>query len=144
MSSSQSSQSSASLPEQERSIWLDEKEEQNNKRKALNEVLTYLTDGRCSPLQSTLNTEWNDISSTQQKYYLRKAKEVFHAALSVVSPGQEGEIWKAVRQDSELEDQQSKVKQLEIDSNLMETLIKAHSELQSWQSKRQILSLFCK
>lgn len=143
MSSSQSSQSSASLPEQERSIWLDEKEEQNNKRKALNKVLTYLTDGRSSPLQSTLNTEWNDISSTQQKYYLRKAKEVFHAALSVVSPGQEGEIWKALRQDSNLsEDHSSKVKQLEIDSNLMETLIKAHSEAQSWQSKRQILSLF--
>ena len=64
--SSQSSQST--LPEKEISIWLDEKEEQRAKRQTLNDTVSTLTDGRVSPLLSALNTEWDDISSTQQKY----------------------------------------------------------------------------
>ena len=63
--SSQSSQST--LPEKEISIWLDEKEEQHAKRQTLNDTVSTLTDGRVSPLLSTLNTEWDDISSTLQK-----------------------------------------------------------------------------
>ena len=60
----QSSQST--LPEKEISIWLDEKEEQHAKRQTLNDTVSTLIDGRGSPLLSTLNTEWNDISSTQR------------------------------------------------------------------------------
>ena len=52
--SSQSSQST--LPEKEISIWLDEKEEQHAKRQTLNDTVRTLTDGRVSPLLSTLNT----------------------------------------------------------------------------------------
>ena len=86
--SSQSSQST--LPEKEISIWLDEKEEQHAKRQTLNDTVSTLTDVcGVSPLLSTLNTEWDDISSTQQKYYTRKGREVFAATLSVVSPGRE-------------------------------------------------------
>ena len=66
------------------SIWLDEKEEQQAKRQTLNDTVSTLTDGRVSPLLSTLNTEWDDISSTQQKYYTREAREIFAATLSVV------------------------------------------------------------
>ena len=61
--SSQSSQST--LPEKEISIWLDEKEEQHAKRQTLNDTVSTLTDGRVRPFLSTLNTEWDDISSTQ-------------------------------------------------------------------------------
>ena len=63
----ETSQSTCStVPEREISIWLDEKEEQNAKRQALNDSLNKLTDGRVSPLQSTLNTEWDDISTNLQ------------------------------------------------------------------------------
>ena len=102
VTSSQSSQSSGSLPEQEVSIWQDEKEEQNEKRKTLNKAIDSVSSGRVSPLQSTLNTDWKDISVTQQKYYLRKAKEMVQSALSVISPGQEDEIWKSLRQEIHL------------------------------------------
>ena len=60
--------------------------------------LSTLADVRgASPLRSTLNTEWDDISSTQQKYYTRKAREIFAATLSVVSPGQEEALWESLR-----------------------------------------------
>ena len=71
--SSQSSQ--GTLPEKEISIWLDEKEEQHAKRQTLNDTVSTLTDGRVSPLLSTLNTEWDDISSTQQKFTQEKQEK---------------------------------------------------------------------
>ena len=52
--SSQSSQSTL----------LKKKSEQHAKRQTLNDTVSTLTDGRVSPLLSTLNTEWDDISST--------------------------------------------------------------------------------
>ena len=58
------------------------------------------TDGQTSPILSTLNTTWDDISSTQQKYCTRKAKETIMAALSVISPGQEEKLWHAVRKEA--------------------------------------------
>ena len=137
--------SQSTVPEQEASIWLDEKEEQQIKRQALNDAFDRITGGRASPLQSTLNTEWDDISSTQQKYYLRKAKEMIAAALSVVTPGQERQLWESLRRDTLLESETSDASQrryFDAKSDPIAVLIEAHNQAQSWQTKRQILSLF--
>ena len=124
----QSSQST--LPEKEISIWLDEKEEQQAKRQTLNDTVSTLTDGRGSPLLSTLNTEWNDISSTQQKYYTRKGREMFAATLSVVSPGQEEALWESLRREPMLENEGTvakKRKYFDVKSDLIDALIEAHN-----------------
>ena len=89
--------------EQEVSIWCDEKELQNERRQTLNDARNNLTGGRFSPICSTLNAAWDDISSTQQKYYSRKAREAVTASLSVISPGQEKELWKSIRNESIIE-----------------------------------------
>ena len=95
-----SSQSSQSSNEQEVtcSIWVDEMEDQQQKRKSLNEAVGSISSGRFSPVLSTLNTSWGDISNTQQRYYIRKATEAISTTLSVICPGQENEIWSALRQ----------------------------------------------
>ena len=51
-------------PEQEVSIWCDEKEIQNERRQTLNDALGNLTGGRFSPILSTLNASWDNISSS--------------------------------------------------------------------------------
>ena len=71
-------------PEEEVDIWCDEKEIQNERRHALNDALGNLTSGRFSPILSNLNASWDDISSTQQKYYTRKAREAVAAMLSLI------------------------------------------------------------
>ena len=81
--------SQISDPEEEVDIWCDEKEIQNERRMALNDAQGNLTSGLFSPTLSTLNASWDDISSTQQKYYTRKAREAVAAMLSVISPWQE-------------------------------------------------------
>ena len=52
-----SSQASChSIPENEISIWSDEVQVQQEKRKVLNDTVQTLTDGQTSPILSTLNT----------------------------------------------------------------------------------------
>ena len=138
--------SQISVPGEEVSIWCDEKEIQNERRQALNDALGNLTSGRFSPILSTLNASWDDISSTQQKYYTRKAREAVAAMLSVISPGQEKDLWKCIQNDSDLierdESSSSKGKHFDTHTGLIDVLIKAYDQAESWQTKRQILSLF--
>lgn len=81
--------SQISDPEQEVRIWCDEKEIQNEKRRAPNDTLGNLTSGRFSPILSTLNASWDDISSTQEKNYIRKAREAVAATLNKQSSEKE-------------------------------------------------------
>lgn len=60
--------SQISVPEEEVSIWYDEKEIQNERRQALNDAPGNMTSGRFSPILSILNASWDNISSTQQNY----------------------------------------------------------------------------
>jgi len=71
----QSHLSQGSISEEEISIWVDETEEQNSKQQKLNEAVHSISGGRYSPVMSTLNMTWDDVSDTQQRYYIRKAKE---------------------------------------------------------------------
>ena len=98
--SSHASQSTE--PEEEVSIWCDERELQNERRQTFNDVLKNVAGGRFSPL-STLNASWDDISSTQQKYYMCKAREAVTASLSVICPGQENKLWRSIRNESLIE-----------------------------------------
>ena len=140
-----SSQSSQSMPEEEVSIWVDEIELQQEKRRALNKALDTLGGGRISPILSTLNTTWEDISTTQQKYYSRKAKEALGAVLTIISPGQEEELWDDIKQTPFLSMETSgstRPKRFDGTQGLVDVLVKAYNEAESWQTKRQILSLF--
>ena len=138
--------SQISDPEEEVEIWSDEKEIQNKRRQALNDALVNLTSGRFSPILSTLNSSWDDISSTQQKYHTSKAREAVAVMLSVISPGQEKDLWKCIQNDSDLierdESSSSKGKHFDTHTGLIDVLIKAYDQAESWQTKRQILSLF--
>ena len=83
----QSHSSQASIPEAEISIWVDEMEEQKSKRQKLNEAVHSISGGRYSPVMSALNTTWDDVSDTQQRYYICKAKESIETSLSVITSG---------------------------------------------------------
>ena len=127
--------SQISDPEEEVGIWCDEKEIQNERRQALNDAPGNLTSGRFSPIISTLKASWDNISSTQQKYYTRKAREAVAAMLSVISPGQEKDLWKCIQNDSDLierdESSSSKGKHFDTHTGLIDVLIKAYDPAES-------------
>ena len=144
-----SSQSSQSTNEQDVSIWVDEIEDQQQKRKSLNKPVNSIASGRYSPLLSTLNASWDDISNTQQRYYLRKASEAITTALSVICPGQENEIWNSLRQNSLLVENQSledssKRKYFYQNSAIIELLVKAHDAAESCADKKTDFVALCK
>ena len=143
--SSQSQSSQASIPEQEISIWSDEMEDQNSKRQKLNEAVEDISGGRYSPVMSTLNTTWDDVSYTQQRYYIRKAKETIATSLSVIAPGQEEQMWAALQSERLFDADKSnpgKRKRFDPSSGLVGSLIQAYEQADHWRTKRQILSLF--
>ena len=145
MASSSSQSSQQSIPEEEISTWSDEGEEQQQRRQLLNNTVSSLSRGRISPILSTLNTSWDDISKTQQKYYLRKAKESICTALSVLNPGQEEELWSTLRLERLVnKDSAGATRRRSFDpkSGPIDVLVKSYNQAESWQTKRQILSLF--
>ena len=87
--------------EAEVSLWIDEKEQQHEKREVLNQALVQLTKGCYSPVASILNTSSEDVSMSQQYYYRQKMKEVLQAVLSVVVRGQEEVLWSRLREERE-------------------------------------------
>ena len=125
--------SQISDPEQEVSIWCYEKEIQNEKRQALNDALGNLKSGGFSPILSTCNA-----SSTQQKHYIHKARETVAATLSVISPRQENYHWKWIQNDSDLierdESSSSKREHFVTNTGLIDVLIKAYDQAESWQT----------
>ena len=141
----QSHSSQASIPEEEISICVDEMEDQNRKQQKLNEAVHSISGGRYSPVLSTLNTTWDDVSDTQQRYYIRKAKETIATSLSVITPGQEKLVWKTLQTEILLDpnrSNQGKCKRFDPNSGLVDVLVKAYEQAGHWKTKRQILSLF--
>jgi len=97
-----------------------------------------LTDRQTSPILSTLNTTWNDISSTQQKYYHRKAKEMIMAALSVISPGQEEKLWHAVQKEATIgsaQETSTRRKSFDPSSPIIDSLVKSYEQATSSLAK---------
>ena len=145
----QSHSSEALIPEEEISIWVNEMEEQNSKRQKLNKALHSISGGQYSPVMSTLNTTWDDVSDTQQRYYIHKAKQTIATSLSVITPSQEElhVVWKVLQTEVLFDpkrDNQGKCKQLDPNSvtpNYFDTN-SAYEQAGHWQKKRQILSLF--
>ena len=78
----------------------------------------------------------DDISSTQQKYYIRKAREAVAATLSVISTRQENVFWKCIQNDSDIierdESSSSKGKHFDTNTGLIDVLIKAYDQAESW------------
>lgn len=83
--------------DEEISFWVDKKHHQQDKRVVLNEALGHISDGRVSPIASTLNSNWESISSTQKAYYLRKVGQVLTEVLTTIAPDQEERVLEALK-----------------------------------------------
>jgi len=59
--------------------------------------LVHISDGRVNPIASTLNSNWESISSTQKAYYLQKVGQVLTEVLTTIAPDQEEKVLEALR-----------------------------------------------
>ena len=81
-----------------------------------------------------------------KKYYQRKAKETIMAALSVIKPWSGREIMACCMKKKQLygsaQDSPTRWKSFDPSSYIIDSLVKAYEQAMSWQTKRQILSIF--
>ena len=136
--------------DEEISFWVDKEQHQQEKRTVLNDALAHISDGRVSPIASTLNSNWECISSTQKAYYLRKVGQVLTEVLTTIAPNQEEKVLEALRcsLDTTLvqkgnESKASAVKEV-VTTGQLSILLKVYHEAESRQTRLQILSMFAK
>ena len=138
--------------DEEISFWVDKEQHQQEKRAVLNEALAHISDGRVStsPIASTLNSNWESISSTQKAYYLRKVGQVLTEVLTTITPEQEEKVLEALRRslDPTLakkgnESGACAVKE-EVTANQLSILLGVYHEAENRQTRLQIPSMFAK
>ncbi|KAL9956147.1 hypothetical protein ACROYT_G037586 [Oculina patagonica] len=74
------------------SFWIDEEQRQHERRAVLNEAVGNISDGRVSPIASTLNSNWESISSTQKPTICGKSSSS-SAVLTTIAPDQEEKVF---------------------------------------------------
>ena len=131
--------------DQDVSFWIDEEQRQEEKRTVLNEAISHITDGRVSPIASSLSSNWKSTSSSQKSYYLRKVRQVFSAILSTIAPDQEDQVLEALLRSSshEIQEKTHDVKE-NVFSNEIPILLESYNQSESRHTRLQILSVFAR
>jgi len=130
--------------DKEVSFWIDEQQREQEKRSVLNEAIANISDGRVSPIESSLQSPWQQISRTQKAYYLRKVRQVFHAVLSTIAPEQEHEIMNELKCCLDTDDRDAVGNEKKINDKELSILLAVYNAAESRQTRLQILSLFAK
>ena len=130
------------------SFWVDKEQHQQEKHVVLNEALAHISDGRVCPIASTLNSNWESISSTQKAYYLRKVGQVLTEVLTTIASDQEEKVLEALKRslDTTLvkkgyESRACAVRD-EVTTDQLSILLGVYHEAESRQTRLQILSMF--
>ncbi|XP_019625004.1 PREDICTED: uncharacterized protein LOC109470483 [Branchiostoma belcheri] len=137
------SSSTTSEGEADTSIWVDEQHQQEVNRESLNTAIDRITEGRVSPIRSSLNTPWEEVTERQKNYYLKKAREAVKTTMAVIAPGQEQDLWRSLVQAPPFyREEQPPAKKKMWDQQTVQTLVKADQGADTWQTRQQMLSLF--
>ena len=133
--------------DEEISFWVDKEEQQQEKRAVLNEALADIPDGRVGPITSTLNSNWESISSTQRAYYLRKVGQVLTEVITTITPEQEEKVLEALRRslDPTLAKKGNESGACAVKAkgttNQLSILLRVYHEAENRQTRLQILSM---
>ena len=107
--------------------------------------MAHKSDGRVSLIASTLNSNWEIISSTLKAYYLRKEGQVLTEVFTTIAPDQEEKVLEALRRslDTALvkkgnESRACAVKE-EVTTNQLSILLRVYHEAENRQTRLQIL-----
>lgn len=101
----------------------------------LNETIEHMSSGNISPIKSTLRTDLETAGRTTRWYYKRKAEESIEALLETIAPGQGLELLKLTKFFKGSDNEYCE------DENSLTNLASIYENAETWQTKRQILSI---
>ena len=94
-------------------------------------------EGNVSPVRSQLGSDVSEISSRTSRYYKRKAVQAVETVLDVIAPGNSKWLFEQV-----IDGYCSVAAESLPEKELLATLIRLYEEASSWNTRRQILSIF--
>lgn len=96
-----------------------------------------------SPVRNVLQTEWSEASGRTQRRHVRKASQTVHAVLEEIAPNQSSTLWKAVKSSGLLQNMPADTESESepIDAVFMEAIKDCYNNANTWQTRRQILSI---
>ena len=112
---------------------------------SLGHLNEYLQSRDVSPVQSQLQTPWENASSRTKRYYARKAGQAVASVVRDISPNETGPLFKEVissevlRRQLTSSDEESEEETT--DQTLMAALAECYEAASTWSARRQILSL---
>ena len=103
-------------------------------REKLNE---FLRSKDVSPVRHPVTIPWEEASERTRRRHIRKAKQAVQAVLEEVAPNQPECLWQSIVESLSSDNQEGN----NVDQVLMNALAECYNSANSWQSRRQILSI---
>ncbi|KAK3732354.1 hypothetical protein QZH41_014983, partial [Actinostola sp. cb2023] len=105
-------------------------------RLLLNEFLRSCDAGTIGPYKK----QWNEASARTRNSHVCKAKALVVAGLNVITPGDAGFLWEALKESGTVEKELGTGEQQE-DRRYLEALAESYHNASCWETRRQILSI---
>ena len=90
-----------------------------------------------SPIRYPVKVPWEEASARTRRRHIRKAKQAVQAVLEEVAPNQSEHLWQSVVESMSSDKQEDD----NIDQVLMNALTECYNNANSWETRRQILSI---
>ena len=103
-------------------------------REKLNE---FLRSKDVSPVRHPVTIPWEEASERTRRRHIRKARQVVQAVLEEVAPDQPEHLWQSVVESLPSDKQEHN----NIDHVLMNALAECYNSANSWETRRQMLSI---
>ena len=122
---------------------LDETSDSRSRRRdyssPLDKMNEFLESKDVSPVRHTVSVPWNEASGRTRRRHLRKAQQAINAVLDEVAPNQSGQLWNSLVETKNINDSESEDE--DIDNVLLTALTDCYNNANTWDTRRQILSI---
>ena len=112
---------------------------------SLHKMNEFLESKDISPVRYPATVPWSEASARTRRHHVRKARQAVGAVLEEVAPHQSGQLWKTLTAYRSLEQEDSSSSKedadVDVDEVLMSALADCYNNSNTWQVRRQILSI---
>ena len=92
-----------------------------------------------SPIRSKLKTTWHLTKERTERYYVKKARQAFHAVIEEIAPENTESLWEALLSSKACEFRQDTTDHADV--ILIEAVTECYNDAGHWSTRQQVLSI---
>ena len=112
----------------------------NECEKPIQHLNNFLKSRDISPIRYSLRTPWNEASGRTKRQHERKARQAISAVLDEIAHNDADSLWESILCSEGSQNGDNAVSS-GVDKELMDTLANCYKNANSWDARRQILSI---